>query len=86
MAAPGTVEAWTGPLDRLLALVVLLRNPRRMVAAAVVVLGAGVALAAVLIDLSPLDPFGPGLGWSPGVLLIAAFGAFLLLRSRREEE
>jgi hypothetical protein len=35
-----------------------------------------------LIDLSPLDPFGPGLGWSPGVILIALLSGLLLLRGR----
>ena len=35
-------------------------------------------------DLSPLDPFGPKLGWSPGVILIAGFTMLLLARSGGE--
>jgi APA family basic amino acid/polyamine antiporter len=44
----------------------------------------GVTVAAILADLSPLDPFGPKLGWSPGVILIAAFTLLLLVRSGGE--
>jgi APA family basic amino acid/polyamine antiporter len=43
-----------------------------------------VSLIAVLLDLSPYDPFGPRLGWSPGILLVAFFSALLLIRSRGE--
>ena len=44
----------------------------------------GVTVAAVLADLSPLDPFGPKLGWSPGVILIAGITLLLLIRSGGE--
>jgi hypothetical protein len=44
----------------------------------------GVCVLAVLADLSPLDPFGPKLGWSPGVILIAGFTLLLLVRSTGE--
>ena len=43
-----------------------------------------VAALAVLVDLSPLDPFGPGLGWSPGVLLMAVVAVMLLIGSHDE--
>ena len=35
-------------------------------------------------DLSPLDPFGPQLGWSPGVLLVVWASVYLLARGRSE--
>jgi hypothetical protein len=40
---------------------------------------------AVAADLSPYDPFGPHLGWSVGVMIVALLSAFLLVRSRYEE-
>ena len=53
-----------------------------------ILLGAVIALAvcvvAVLTDLSRLDPFGPGLGWSPGIMLIAGITVMLLVRSGQE--
>jgi basic amino acid/polyamine antiporter, APA family len=70
--------------DRLLAFVHGLRNPRRALAAAAAVALMGLAALALVVDLSPLDPFGPGLGWSPGVILIAGIAALLLLRSHGE--
>jgi amino acid transporter len=42
-----------------------------------------VSVAAILFDLSPYDPFGPRLGWSVGVVIVAFFATFILLRSRR---
>jgi hypothetical protein len=47
-----------------------LSNPHRVLMVLVAVAGVAVAVAAVAIDLSPLDPTGPGLGWSPGVIVI----------------
>src|SRR5437588_609242 len=44
-----------------------------------------ICVLAVAVDLSSLDPTGPGLGWSPGVLMVAGSAAYLLLRSRTEE-
>jgi APA family basic amino acid/polyamine antiporter len=44
-----------------------------------------VSILAVYLDLSRYDPFGPGLGWSPGVLVVTFLSAFLLVRSRYEE-
>ena len=43
-----------------------------------------VSVLAVVADLSPNDPFGPGLGWSPGILGVTFAAAFLLLRSHEE--
>ena len=44
----------------------------------------GVSGLAVGVDLSNYDPFGPGLGWSPGIVLMALFSAYLLNRGRIE--
>jgi APA family basic amino acid/polyamine antiporter len=44
----------------------------------------GISILAVYIDLSPYDPFGPKLGWSPGILAVAAFSAFLMWRGFEE--
>ena len=53
-----------------------------IVAAILLVLfGAG----AVAVDVSPLDPFGPRLGWSVGVLVIVAISVYLLVRARLEQ-
>ncbi len=43
-----------------------------------------VSVLAVALDLSPYDPFGPKLGWSPGILGVTFAAAWLLLRSRSE--
>jgi APA family basic amino acid/polyamine antiporter len=43
-----------------------------------------VSFIAVLADLSRYDPFGPGLGWSPGVILIAGLSLLLIVRSSQE--
>lgn len=40
------------------------------------------SLAALALDLSPLDPFGPGLGWSPGLVVVFLAAAVILFRSR----
>ena len=40
---------------------------------------------AVWFDLSQYDPTGPGLGWSPGVIMVTFFAGLLLLRAGREE-
>jgi APA family basic amino acid/polyamine antiporter len=40
------------------------------------------SVAAVVVDLSSLDPFGPGLGWSPGLVLVFLLAAFILIRNR----
>ncbi|HKF76736.1 MAG TPA: APC family permease [Candidatus Dormibacteraeota bacterium] len=68
--------------ERLLGQLWSLRNPRRALALAAAVACAAIAPAAVLFDLSSADPFGPGLGWSPGVVLILALIVFLLVRDR----
>jgi hypothetical protein len=43
-----------------------------------------VSAVAVSFDLSPYDPFGPSLGWSPGVLLMIWVSAYLILRGKSE--
>ena len=40
---------------------------------------------AVFIDLSGFDPFGPGLGWSPGLVVVAFLAAYVLNRSHAEQ-
>lgn len=54
---------------------------RHQILVAVVVAGVVSGLA-VALDLSRLDPFGPGLGWSPGVVLMALISLVLLMRSK----
>jgi APA family basic amino acid/polyamine antiporter len=70
--------------DRVLGFAVGMRNPRRALALGLALCFAGVAGLGVVIDLSPADPFGPGLGWSPGLILIAASAVLLLFRSWQE--
>ena len=41
-----------------------------------------IAALGVGIDLSPLDPLGPGLSWSPGLIVVLAIALILLFRSR----
>jgi hypothetical protein len=50
----------------------------------IVLVFAAVSGLAVGLDLSPYDPFGPGLGWSPGIVLVALMAAYLLNRSHSE--
>lgn len=45
----------------------------------ILVLAVVVGVAAVAFDLSPLDPTGHSLGWSPGVLLVAGIVARLAI-------
>ena len=52
--------------------------------ALIVLVFAAVSGVAVGVDLSPLDPFGPGLGWSPGIVLTSLIAAYLLNRSHQE--
>jgi APA family basic amino acid/polyamine antiporter len=40
---------------------------------------------AVFVDLSKYDPFGPSLGWSPGLVAVAFIAAYLLNRSHAEQ-
>ena len=44
-----------------------------------------VSLLAIYADLSAYDPFGPGIGWSPGILVVTFVSAFLLIRGRYED-
>jgi hypothetical protein len=52
--------------------------------ALIVLVFAAVSGLAVGIDLSPYDPTGPELGWSPGIVLVALIAAYLLNRSHSE--
>jgi APA family basic amino acid/polyamine antiporter len=51
----------------------------------IVLVFAAVSGFAVFIDLSSYDPFGTGLGWSPGLVLVAFFAAYVLNRSHSEQ-
>jgi basic amino acid/polyamine antiporter, APA family len=51
----------------------------------IVVVFAAVSGLAVFVDLSPLDPTGAGLGWSPGLVIVAFIAAYLLNRSHAEQ-
>ena len=51
----------------------------------IVAVFAAISGLAVFVDLSPYDPFGPGLGWSPGLVIVAFIAAYLLNRSHAEE-
>jgi APA family basic amino acid/polyamine antiporter len=50
----------------------------------IVAVFASVSGLAVGVDLSPADPFGPGLGWSPGIVVTTLIAAYLLNRSHGE--
>jgi len=51
----------------------------------IVLVFAAVSGFAVFIDLSAFDPFGPGLGWSQGLVIVAFLAAYVLNRSHSEE-
>src|SRR6202165_5728773 len=51
----------------------------------IVMVFAAVSGFAVYVDLSKYDPFGPGLGWSPGLVAVAFMAAYLLNRSHSEQ-
>jgi APA family basic amino acid/polyamine antiporter len=51
----------------------------------IVAVFASVSGLAVGVDLSSYDPFGPGIGWSPGIVITALLAAYLLNRSRSEQ-
>ncbi len=50
----------------------------------IVMVFAAVSGLAVGVDLSSVDPFGTGLGWSPGIVLTTLIAAYLLNRSHSE--
>jgi APA family basic amino acid/polyamine antiporter len=51
----------------------------------IVLVFAAVSGLAVYVDLSKYDPFGPSLGWSPGLVVVAFIAAYLLNRSHSEQ-
>ena len=51
----------------------------------IVMVFAATSLLAVGVDLSPYDPFGTGLQWSPGLVAVALIAAYLLNRSHSEQ-
>jgi APA family basic amino acid/polyamine antiporter len=52
--------------------------------ALIVAVFAAVSGLAIWIDLSGYDPFGPNLGWSPGIVATTLFAAYILNRSHSE--
>jgi APA family basic amino acid/polyamine antiporter len=50
----------------------------------IVLVFAAVSGLAVGVDLSPYDPTGPGLSWSPGIVITTLIAAYLLNRSHSE--
>ena len=46
---------------------------------------AAVSGLAIFVDLSPLDPTGTGMGWSPGLVVVMFIAAYLLNRSHSEQ-
>jgi APA family basic amino acid/polyamine antiporter len=50
----------------------------------IVTVFAAVSGLAVGVDLSAYDPFGPGIGWSPGIVVTTLLAAYLLNRSHGE--
>src|SRR5205823_680988 len=79
--APARTPSPSGS-ERTMRLLYGMRNPRRLLAAGLAVAGLGVVALAIVVDLSGLDPFGPRLDWSPGVIVMAALVAFLLFHRR----
>ncbi len=51
----------------------------------IVLVFAAVSGLAIFVDLSRFDPFGPGLGWSPGLVVVAFLAAYVLNRSHAEQ-
>src|SRR5438445_6571461 len=51
----------------------------------IVLVFAAVSGLAIFVDLSRFDPFGPGLGWSPGLVVVAFLAAYVLNRSHSEQ-
>jgi len=51
----------------------------------IVLVFAAVSGLAVFVDLSATDPTGPGLGWSPGLVIVAFIAAYLLNRGHSEQ-
>lgn len=88
IAEPVTPEPAPAPervhRTRLLGLRLMVQRHGRMRVSLGLALCVAVSVLAVVADLSTYDPFGPGLGWSPGVLIVSFLAAWLLLRSWHE--
>ena len=81
---PAQVVRPRGRRTRLLRLRLLLEQRLRVRRWLAIGGAVAVCVLAVIVDLSRYDPFGPRLGWSPGVILVSALIVALLVLSRRE--
>ncbi len=69
---------------RLLGIELFFRRHGAVRGALIVAVFAATSGLAVGVDFSQYDPFGPGLDWSPGVVMVALIAAYLLNRSHGE--
>jgi hypothetical protein len=70
--------------NRLLGVELFFRRHGAVRGILIVTVFAATSALAVGVDFSKLDPFGPGLDWSPGVVAVALIAAYLLNRSHGE--
>jgi basic amino acid/polyamine antiporter, APA family len=69
---------------RFLGLHLMIQRHGRLRVALGLALCVGLSVLALVGDLSQFDPFGPGLGWSPGIIMVALVAGWMLLRSHEE--
>jgi hypothetical protein len=69
---------------RFLGLQLMMQRHGRMRVSLGLALCVALSVLAVVADLSPYDPFGPSLGWSPGIIMVALVAGWMLLRSHEE--
>ena len=69
---------------RLLGIELFFARHGRVRGVLIVLVFAAISGLAVGVDFSGYDPFGPGMNWSPGIVLVALMAAYLLNRSQGE--
>ncbi|HZQ48874.1 MAG TPA: APC family permease [Candidatus Dormibacteraeota bacterium] len=69
---------------RLLGVELFFARHGRLRGVLIVMVFAAISGLAVGVDFSGYDPFGPGMNWSPGIVLVALLAAYLLNRSHGE--
>ena len=82
--APDAELAHRHRLTRFLGLHLMVQRHGRMRVFLGLALCVGLSVLALVADLSQYDPFGPGLGWSPGIIMVALVAGWMLLRSQEE--